>query len=55
MPAFYIIVILAAFALWISLASEFKPLGKWAYRLLSGVKDAMHEDEDDKIEKETKS
>ena len=55
MPAFYIILIIAAFAFWIALTPIFKRLGRWAYRLLNDIKDAMRDDEDDIIEKETET
>lgn len=52
MPAFYVLIILAAFALWIALTPIFKKFGRWAYRLLGDIKDQMREDDEDKIETE---
>ena len=57
MPVFYILVVLAVFALWIALTPIFKKSGRWVCRLLGGIKEQIQEDDDDniEIEKETET
>ena len=51
-PAFYILVLLAAFLLWLILSFMYKPLGKFAHRLWKDAKDAMNEEDKEESKKE---
>ena len=44
--AFYILVIIAAVALWFLLSFLFKPLGKFLTRIFNDAKDIMEEQEE---------
>jgi hypothetical protein len=52
MPAFYILVILAAILLWFLLSFVFKPLGKLGHRIWKDAQDAMNEDDENENKKE---
>lgn len=52
MPAFYILVIIAAILLWLLLSFIYKPLGKLGFRLWKDAKDAMNEIDENEIKKE---
>lgn len=52
MPMFYLLVILAAFALWVLLAFVYNPLGGFVKQLWQDAEDAMNKDTKDKKEHE---
>ena len=52
MPVFYILVLIAAYLLWLLLSSVYKPLGKLGYRIWKEHKDAMNEDDENENKKE---
>lgn len=54
MPAFFILIFLAAGLLWLFSSSWFKPFGSFGYKLWKDAKDAMTAKDENKNEKEQK-